>query len=103
MSNLPRFQTQDKPLSDLISTWTPPLNSLLSLPINNGILLQDIEIITGTNIINHKLSRKLVGWFPVRMQGTYAELYDTQSTNTMPDKTLVLNSNADTIVSIWVF
>lgn len=56
----------------------------------------------GSNTIQHKLDRKLQGWVFVR-KGAAAEVYDTQDTNTTPDRTLVLVSDAAVTVNIYVF
>ena len=89
-------------LDQMQSTWSTILSQTLTCPLIRGNLLSDVALVSGSNIINHKLNRKLTGWILVRI-GAAAVIYDTQDTNQMPDKTLSLVSDADATVSIWVF
>jgi len=78
------------------------LQPLLRNPITNGIILEKVALLVGSNTIQHKLDRKLQGWVLVR-KGAAADVYDTQDTNTTPDRTLVLVSDAVVTVNIYVF
>lgn len=89
-------------LSQMQNTWARQLNPVISNPLINGQLLQNVQLINGTTIVNHGLGRKLVGWVIVGVNGA-ATIYDNQSTNQMPQLTLSLTSNADVICNIWVF
>jgi len=89
---LPQMQTK----------WASQLNPLLSKEITKGQLLQDIVLINGKTVVNHKLGRPLIGYWVV-LKNAAAEIYDSQDTNQMPQLTLVLNSNAAVTVSLWVF
>lgn len=82
--------------------WASQLNPLLSKEITKGQLLQDIVLINGKTVVNHKLGRPLIGYWVV-LKNAAAEIYDSQDTNQMPQLTLVLNSNAAVTVSLWVF
>lgn len=85
------------------TNWASQLNPLLSLPLNSSVLLQDIELVTGDNSINHKLGRKLQGWIVTRMIDGFVQLYDKQNDNNMPDKTLVLNASGSGTIDLIVF
>lgn len=82
--------------------WASQLNPLLKLPTNQGLILQEVELTTGNNVVNHLLGRNLQGWFLVRKRAA-AEIYDTQDDNSMPNLTLQLNTNADVSVDLFVF
>lgn len=82
--------------------WATQLDPLISNPLTQGQLLQDIRLINGTTVVNHKLGRKLTGWFVVGVNAPII-VYDSQATNQMQDLTLVLNSNAVATVNLWVF
>lgn len=84
------------------SQWAAQLDPLLALPILNGRLIENVTLTTGSNTINHKLSRKLVGYI-VCLKSANVTLYDTQTTNTMTDKTLQLTSSGAAVVTLWVF
>lgn len=100
---LPIFTTQDKDMSLMQTNWASLINPVLSQPINQGLLLQNVVLVNGNNSISHKLGRKLIGWFPVRFQGSFAQLFDNQNTNSQQDKILILNSNAGVTVDLFVF
>lgn len=82
--------------------WASILNPIVANPANNSILLKNIQLAVGTNVINHKLGRNLQGWSIVRKRAS-ADLYDTQDTNQMPNLTLTLVSDAIVTVDLMVF
>lgn len=99
---LTQFQTEETPFRLMQNSWATQLNPMLANPSLQSIILQDISIIAGTNTINTKLGRKLQGWRIIRINAA-ATIYDAQSTNSMPDLTLVLISNAPATISLEVF
>lgn len=101
--SLPTFQSSIREITLLQSTWSQALNPLLSSPINSNVFIQNVALQTGDNVINHLLGRKLQGWIVVRMKDGYVQIYDKQSTNSMPDKTLVLNSSGNGNIDLLVF
>lgn len=99
---LPYFQSKDQELNKLQTQWGSQLNPLLGSPIVNGILLQGVSLSTGTNVINHKLGRNLVGWIITRRRAN-ATVYDTQDTNQTPQLTLQLTASGAVVVDLYVF
>jgi len=100
---LPIFQSADQIFTLMQTKWASLINPLLNSPESKGFILKDIAIASGANIIDHRLGRPLQGWQVVRMQGAFAELYDTQATNPRPNLTLNLTSNAATVIDLKVF
>ena len=100
--SLPIFQSQSKDLSLMQTSWASQLNPLLNMPLNNGIVLQNIQLSSGSNTINHLLGRNLNGWFITRQRSS-ATIYDTQDSNPNPSQTLVLHSSGSVSVNIFVF
>ncbi len=96
---LPIFQTPDRILSMLQTKWSSELNPVLASPLLAGNLLQEVSLISGATVINHKLGRRLTGWFIVDINAA-ASIYRSAAKN---DKTLTLTSNAVAIADIWVF
>lgn len=90
--SLPLMQTQ----------WAQQLDPIISNELLQGRLIQNVSLINGQTAINHGLSRKLIGWFIVG-QNAQASIWDSQSSNQMPQLTLVLNSTAAVTVALWVF
>lgn len=82
--------------------WAAILSPLINSPTATPVLLQNIPIVSGTNVINHTLGRKLIGWIPVRVKSS-ATFFDTQDQNQMPQLTLQLTASADTNIDLLVF
>lgn len=99
---LPSYQTSDLTLTLLQSNWATLLNPVLDNPIVNGQILEGVQLAVGSNTINHKLGRKLRGWWIVRQRAT-GSVYDTQDTNPTPAVTLKLTSDAIVSVDLLVF
>lgn len=102
MNNLPQFQTDDRDFQLMQSAWATAINPLLRNAALNGSLIQNVVLVTGSNQVNHKLGRKLQGWFIVRQRAA-ASVYDQQDSNTSPALTLSLVSSANVNVDIYVF
>lgn len=100
--SLPIYQTANKDVSLLQTTWATQLNPLLGNPLVNGVLLHGVKLANGTTIINHTLGRKLTGWMLVGINAA-ATVFDNQASNQQPQLTLSLTSNAVATCNIWVF
>lgn len=90
--NLPMMQTK----------WAQELDPIISNELLQGNILSNISLVTGTNVINHKLGRNLLGWYTTRVRAAVT-LYDQQDTNQTPNLTLVLIASAPAIVDLAVF
>ena len=99
---LPYFQTSLPELSKLQTTWASQINPVLTTPLLQGIILPNVTLVIGNNVVNHLLGRKLQGWFIVRQRST-AAVHDTQDSNQTPTLTLQLASNAVVVVDLYVF
>lgn len=95
------FKSSDQNLMLMQSSWTSQLNPLLSNPSNNTSILKNVQLISGTNTINHLLGKKLQGYRIIR-QRALANIYDAQDSNQSPQLTLVLISDAPVSVDIEV-
>ncbi len=82
--------------------WAAALNPVLGNPVVGGSLLSGLVLKSGDNVINHGLGAKLQGYIVV-MNSAAVTFYDKQSTNQMPQLTLVLNASGATTVSLYVF
>lgn len=98
MTKLPKQLTLDQ----LQTKWPAIIDPITTNPANNSIILPNISLIVGANVINHKLGRKLQGWRTSRVRAV-CSLYDTQDTNQMPELTLNLVSNAVVTVDLEVY
>lgn len=100
--SLPIFKSDDKELMLLQSNWSSQLNQLLQNPCNIGILLSNVSLASGANIVNHNLGRKLQGWSIVRKRAA-SDIYDTQDSNKYPQLTLQLTASSAVVVDLYVF
>ena len=79
--------------------WSSDINPVLALPPNQGLLLPNVSLSSGVNIINHKLGKTQQGWILTDQQAS-ADIYRSAPFNNL---TLTLTSSADTMISLWVF
>lgn len=100
--NLTIFQDPNKNFMLQQNSWARVLNPILIKPQNSSSILAKVLLVTGSNVINHKLGAKLQGWNIVR-QRAEASIYDDQDNNPMPNLTLILVSTADVSVDLEVF
>lgn len=100
--SLPSFNTRIQEFSLMQSAWATQLDPVINLPTNKGLILKEVQLVTGSNLVNHRLSRNLQGWFIIRQRGP-ASVYDTQDTNQQSTLTLSLVSSANVSVDLFVF
>lgn len=96
---LPQIISDNQSLQLMQTKWASILNPLIAQPLSSSNILTGITLITGDNVINHKLSRKMQGWIISDINGA-ATIYRNAALN---DQTLTLNSSAGCIVSLIVF
>jgi hypothetical protein len=78
------------------------LQPILGCPLVDGNLVTGVNLKNGLTVIEHKLGRKLRGWFIVD-QNAIASIYREPGTENLGSKTLTLHSSAACTVSIWCF
>lgn len=93
---------QKLPLELMQTTWAQQLNPIIASPILDNNILKNVSLVAGVNVINHKLSRPLVGWNPTRVRAS-ATIYDQQDSNQTPQLTLILVASAPVVVDLLVF
>lgn len=79
--------------------WKSLLDPVLANQLVNGNLIANISLVTGSNVINHLLSRMQVGWILTDQQAA-ASIYRSKAFNA---STLTLMASAPAVVSIWCF
>lgn len=82
--------------------WATILTPIVESPSSSPVTLSNIKLVSGDNVINHTLGRKLTGWSLSRIRAV-AAIYDKQDTNQAANLTLVLNSSANVVIdlSVW--
>lgn len=80
--------------------WASILNPILALPMLNGNQIIGINLIATTpQAINHLLGRMPLGWF-LTDNTANAVIWRTQAFNQF---SIILESDADTTISFWIF
>lgn len=100
--SLPKFQTDDQALSLLQTNWATALDPIINLPLSNSNILKDIQLVTGKNVIDHKLNRNLQGYIVTKQSG-FSQFYDNQIANPLPDKNLWLYASSGVNINLLVF
>lgn len=94
--------TKDSDLNNVQDNLVNALNPVFNTPTLNGNLLQSVPLVTGPNVIEHKLGRKLLGW-QITRQRSLANIYDGQDLNPLPTRTLILVTDADVTIDLYTF
>ena len=87
------------PYDQMLSQWSAELNPIIENPLSNTVILPNIILQVGVNVINHRLGRTQQGWFLVDKQA-FGDVYRTASFN---DKTLTLTATTPMTISLGVF
>jgi hypothetical protein len=97
---LPIFQQQsNQPFMLMQSQWASQLNPIIKNPLTNPTILSNISLVSGTNVINHRLGTTPTGWLLIDINAA-ATIYRSQPFNST---TLTLTSSAPCVVSLAVF
>lgn len=85
---------------DLAKTkWSLELNPIIVNPLTNPLLIKNINLVSGSNVINHGLGRLQQGWIVTDAQGSATVYRDQPFTKT----TLSLHSSGSVTISLAVF
>ena len=79
--------------------WSSQLNPVLANPLTNPTILKNIALVSGANVINHKLGQMQQGWFVTDINAS-ATVYRSAPFN---DLTLTLTASAPCTISLGVF
>lgn len=90
---------QRLPYDQMTVKWASALDPVLRNLLIKGVLISDVVLKTGQNVINNRLGRKQIGYI-ITDQNAAAQIYRSQPLN---DLTLTLTTDADVTVSVWCF
>lgn len=96
---LPKILSDDQTMQLMQTKWASILNPLLAQPLSSSNILPAVALITGDNVINHLLARKMQG-FIISDINAAATIYRSAPFN---DQTLTLNSSANCSIALVVF
>ena len=83
----------------LMTKWKSILDPIIANPVNNSLLLPNVSLSAGVNVINHKLGRMMQGWIISDINGV-STVYRSAAYNIL---TLSLTSSAPVTISLVVF
>jgi hypothetical protein len=87
------------PYDQMQTKWKSEIDPVLANPLNAVLILKNISLVAGKNVINHKLGQTQQGWFLVDKQGPG----DVYRTAPFTDLTLTLTSTTAMVVNIGVY
>lgn len=99
---LTKLNTDSREQNQVQSNTEQALAPLVRNPLNNGVLLRDVVLAVGNNIIEHKMLRKPLGYI-ITSQSGVSNFYDNLSLDVETKLNFNLNSSAAVTVSLWVF
>jgi hypothetical protein len=97
-----RLNTNDRIINQIQDNISDVVDHFGEQDLIYGERLENIALVTGSNNVPHKLSRKLLGWFVIR-QRSAASIYDLQDSNPNPATFLRLQASANVTVDLFVF
>lgn len=102
-AKIPQVQTGDKNFVLFQTQLGKALQPILDNPVNFGLILPSVSLLaSATNVVNHGLNRKLIGYIITR-QRAQSSIWDSQDVNPQPNVSLLLNVSADVTVDLLVF
>jgi hypothetical protein len=92
----------DLPVSQLqnaIALWT---SQLTNNPILSGRLIEDIDVTSGSTIIDHGLKAPVRGYIITKVSAN-VNIWCDPANQTLPNTQLVLDSSGTATISLYVF
>lgn len=96
---LPFIKTDNREFNQLQTKWASELNPLLAKPLSDANILKGIKLVSGDNVINHKLGRTMQGW----IISDITDHIGICRSAPFNDLTLTLNSTGTVTVDLVVF
>lgn len=104
MAQIDRLQTKDPELNRVQDRILQAVNPALAHFLLGAQLLEGVSLVTGTNDVDHKLGRRIAGWWIVGMDAGVT-IYDILAGETEAERRRVLRleSSGNATVSLVVF
>ncbi len=98
-----KLNIKDFETSRLQENVSDMFNQLVNNPRLSGILIENVDLVFGqVTTVDHGLGRKIVG-FEIVYKNNSVEVWAEDSKQILPLRTLVLDTNADATVNLWVY
>lgn len=96
-------QTSDLTLAQVQDNLVNCLNPLFNNPLLDGVLVKNIALVTGSNIINNPIQRAIQGVIFVNKNAFSDFNLSAQATNPTPINTIIINLSASVTCDLWIF
>lgn len=83
------------------SLWGAILNPIISNPLSGALVLQNVSLINGTTIVQHRLGRQMQGWWVISPNAAATIYQPVTAPNNATTVTLV--SSAAVTVNLAVY
>lgn len=93
-----RYTSGEDILNKVQDNVDTALRPIIGSAIISGVLLNNVSLINGATVVNHKLGKKLQGYIVVKKSAN-ANIWDGAANTS----TITLHSDAACTVSLWCF
>lgn len=101
MGILKKINTDNKDLNQVQENVDKAIETFNNNPLLMGRFKENITLYNGVPYqVEHGLKRPVLGYIIIKKSGV-ADIYDSSSS--IPSKTIILTSNADVVISLYVF
>jgi len=101
--SIKKISFKDPEVSKFQNNVEEVLQSIISCPITNGVLLKNINLLSGQdNAVSHGLNREYVGFMVVRPTAN-SNVWESSSSNNRKNLTINLRCSVTSVFDIWVF
>ena len=87
------------PFPLMLTRWASTINQVLSDPLTNHVILTNVVLTAGTNVINTTLGRQMQGWFITDLTAPVT-VYRSAPLNNL---TLTLTSSGAATITLVIF
>ncbi len=103
LKGLRQFNTQNSDLDRLFQNVARFAAQFTNKPVLDGLLLDSITLTSGSpTTISHGLGRDIQGWIVTGINAN-ANIWALAANQSGPSRTLVLNTSANCVASLYVF
>jgi hypothetical protein len=100
--SLKKIRTSDADLKNVQDSLELVLNQIIRRGILDGILVENVSLVSGSNIVDHTLDRAPKG-FIIVARNANQQVWNGTSTKIVPKRNIDLESSGAVTVSLWFF
>lgn len=100
--SLKKIRTSDADLKNVQDSIELVLDQIIRKGILDGILIEDVSLVSGSNIVDHTLDRAPKG-FIIVSRNANQQVWNGTSTKVIPKRNINLVTSGAVTVSLWFF